>query len=205
MKDLKSKVHETKPTDKSFVSIHCHVYAGYQFCNKSATVNRTITTNDMYKTVINTFWRYVHSFHAWGLTISLTSHASSMMWLETLRSLLQRCRNTVCTETHYTWRDTGEIFEAITLCTCKDNTTRKWDYMGKAYIVELMEEMGSTYRILNNKLKRLLQRPIKQTNPLQMSYCNHTLQVAILLSVTFHWVIIKCEHEDSNPLISYTA
>jgi len=38
-----------------------------------------------------------------------------------------------------------------------------------------------------------------------MSYSNHTLQVAILLSVTSHRVIIQCEHEDSNPLIRYTV
>jgi len=85
------------------------------------------------------------------------------------------------------------------------NTTGKWDYMGKAYIVKGKEEMGSIYTLLNYKLNCLLQLHIKQTKPLQMSYCNHTLQVAILLSVTFHWVIIKCKHEDSNPLICYTV
>jgi len=46
-------------------------------------------------------------------------------------------------ETHYTRRDNGEISEAVTARMCKDNTTGKWDYMGKAYIMELMEEMGS--------------------------------------------------------------
>jgi len=77
--------------------------------------------------------------------------------------------------------------------------------MGKAYIVKVMEETGCIYRILNYKMMRLLQLHIKQPKLLQMSYCNHTLQVAILLSVTFHWVTIKCEHEDSNPLIRYTV
>jgi hypothetical protein len=88
---------------------------------------------------------------------------------------------------------------------CKENTTGKWDYMGKVYIVELMEEMDSIYRNLNYKLKHLLQLHIKRTKPLQMSYCNHTFQAVILLSVTFHWVIIQCEHEDSNPLIHCTV
>jgi len=159
------------------------------------------------KKIINTFWRYVHSFHAWGLTISPTSHMSST-WLETLRSLLQLCRNTVIVSMYgdsHTWRDTGEMSEAVTACTHKDNTRSKWDYMSKAYIVKVTEEMGSIYRILNYKTKRLLQLHIKGPKLLQTSYCNHTLQVAILLSVTFHRVTIKCEREDSNPLIRYTV
>ena len=95
--------------------------------------------------------------------------------------------------------------EAVTACTHKDNTRSKWDYMSKAYIVKVTEEMGSIYRILNYKTKRLLQLHIKGPKLLQTSYCNHTLQVAILLSVTFHRVTIKCEREDSNPLIRYTV
>jgi hypothetical protein len=32
--------------------------------------------------------------------------------------------------------------------TRKYNRTGKWDYMGKAYIVQVMEETGTKYKIL---------------------------------------------------------
>jgi hypothetical protein len=41
--------------------------------------------------------------------------------------------------------------------------TGKWYYMGKAYIMDVMEETGSIYKILNYKMKLLLQLHIKET------------------------------------------
>jgi hypothetical protein len=100
---------------------------------------------------------------------------------------------------------TGEIFQAVTAHTHKDNATRKWYYVGKAYITDIMEERGSIYKILNYKMKLLLQLPTKETKPLQMSYCNDKLQVNVLLPLTFHGVITQCGHKDSNLLGSYAV
>ena len=137
MKDLKCEVYETEPMDKSFVSIHCHVYAGYQLCNKSVTV--TEHHNQWHEqNVLNvrTFRPCLGFNSITDFTHAICNVTGDFMIIAT--ALYKYCPSCQCTETHYTWKDiafTGEIFWTVTAYTRKDNTTGKWDYNGKAYIV----------------------------------------------------------------------